>query len=180
MEDLREIVKSQKNCNSDTTEKLARIQKRIAMFKKYVDEFYNLVLHDWLKPIADDGNLTSHKEQIFITELTGEYKVSALYVSMGNISLYFKPIGTDLIGTFGRIDMYVNGNNDPAMFILAGERAKYPRIVTQVWVEGEPKPKLPEPEDMGKTVWKYVDRNGRIRYVSLNAKTFQDIIVNRL
>lgn len=154
----------------------------VARFVSYIEAFYHSIENDWLKDLHDDGLCDFKREEMFINEeRLGSYSVNELKVQMGNITVEFKPVGTVMIGTIGRIDMYVNGGYvSNALFIIVPENATGPRIRVVTWEEGVPKPK-PEPEvEVGQFVWKYVERGGRMNYVSLDKTSFQSIILKNI
>lgn len=178
---LKELLKQQEEKAKAAGVEEQVVQEKVAKYKSMVNEFYQSVLNDWLKELNDDGMLHPEYTDVIINEeLTGEYQVKGLTITMAQTKVRFRPIGTFLIGTPGRIDMYVNGNPEPEMFIIAGEKAKSPRIVTQEYVEGEQKPEEPKPIDYGAPVWKYVERTNRMRFVSIDANVFQQIIMEKL
>jgi hypothetical protein len=63
------------------------------------------------------------------------------------------------------------------MFILTGENVTSPRAHIVVTVNGERTRRRKEAEEPGKEVWKFVNRSGMMQYVSLDKKTFQQILM---
>lgn len=178
---LKELLRQQEERAKAAVIEEHVIQEKVEKYRSMVNEFYQSVLNDWLKDLNDDGMLHPEYNDVVISEeLTGEYLVKGLTITMAQTKVRFRPIGTFLIGTPGRIDMYVNGNPEPEMFIIAGEKAKSPRIVTQIYIEGEEKPEEPKPIDYGKSVWKYVERTNRMRFISIDSNIFQQIIMDKL
>ena len=148
-------------------------QERIDTFKKHVNEFYNLVCNDWLKDNIQKGLIeTKHRQIQIYEESLGNYEIDSLDIHIGNVVINFRPIGTILIGTRGRIDM--NYRSRSRMFVLTGENIKSPSAHIVISVNGE-KPR--KQKDSGREVWKFVDRRGMMSYVSLNAEVFQEIIM---
>lgn len=138
------------------------VQGRIEWFIKQLSEFYTLVCDNWLKSNIDAGEITVEEKSVTIhEELLGEYQVKGLNIIIGNLVVRLRPVGTILIGTRGRIDICYGSRR--SMFVLAGEHISSPRT------------KAKEP---GRVVWKYVDRSGLMKYVSLDADRFQQIILD--
>ena len=148
-------------------------QERIDTFKKHVEEFYNSVCNEWLKDNIEKGLIKTSRQTIRIHEESlGFYEIDALNITIGDIVVNLRPIGTILIGTRGRIDISYRSRS--GMFVLTGENIESPRAHIAIRVNGEMPPKQKDP---GREVWKFVDRRGMMSYVSLNAEVFQEIIM---
>lgn len=148
-------------------------QERIDMFKKHVEEFYDLVCKEWLKENIEKGLIVTKRHPIRVYEESlGIYDIDALVINIGNIVINLRPIGTILIGTRGRIDISYRSRS--GMFVLTGENIDSPSAQIVISVNGE---KPPKQKDPGREVWKFVDRRGMMNYVSLNAEVFQQIIM---
>lgn len=140
---------------------------RIEQFRTYVESFYSQLKNDWLAdyyetmhPVFED--ITIHEE------LLGEYNIRSLILTVGNEKIQFKPKGTILIGTPGRIDVVCNYRR--AMLILTGEKARTPKARI---INDEKKGKQPPK----KLVWKLVDERGMMSFVDLNADSIQELIM---
>lgn len=187
MESLKEMLLRQQKEEEERKKQEAQHPQMtrdeiVARFNKNIGIFINNVQNDWLKDLIDAGLCSCEVINMMLQEENiGLYRTIGLKVTMGRNVLEFHPIGTQLIGTIGRIDMIANGTHmHDVMFIIAPERATGPRNRVTSWVEGDPKPE-PKPEpDLGELVWKYVNRSGRMQYVSLNRDVFQGIILKAI
>lgn len=144
---------------------------RIEQFRTYVNDFYQKMETEWLAGFYEQLN-PSFEEITIHEEALGDYKVNSLSLTIGNDKVLFKPIGTILIGTPGRIDMTCNARK--GKFIMTGEKARTPQAHIRVSIAGEKIPK----RDYGNLVWKFVDERGMMSYVDLNANSMQKIIMN--
>ena len=79
---------------------------------------------DWLKSYQDKGLLKAmEKEKTIREEVLGEYKVKQLEYEFGKFRLVFEPMGRNILGAWGRIDVYLRGSKtDKYVLILLGEK----------------------------------------------------------
>lgn len=73
----------------------------------------------WLKPLTDEGTVRVTCSNITLNEekTLGEYEVPQASVRLGSEELKLKPVGSVIVGGFGRID--VIGPMGRAMLVLA-------------------------------------------------------------
>lgn len=72
----------------------------------------------WFKPLVDDGTVMSKKETVDLSEeQLGTYQSARLTLSLDRANLRIDPVGSIIIGGFGRLD--VSGPAGRAMLILA-------------------------------------------------------------
>ena len=148
-------------------------QERIDIFKKNVDEFYNLVCNEWLKDNIEKDLIKVNRQPVRIYEESlGLYEIDGMNITIGDIVINLRPIGTILIGTRGRIDISYRSRS--GMFVLTGENIESPSAHIEISVNGEKTRKRKYP---GREVWKFVDRRGMMSYINLNAEVFQQIIM---
>ena len=183
--DLKELLLKQKEEEAKKKEDAKPQMTKemiIERFRSFVIQFIDKVVGDWLKELMDEGLVQCDPFDIEISEeRLGTYSVVGLKTQIGKTEVVFRPVGTEMIGTIGRIDMIVNNRSiQDCMFILAPQKAKSPRIRVITWVEGEEKPKMPKEEDLGPLEWKYVERTDRMQYVSLNKESFQQVILKHI
>lgn len=146
-------------------------KERIEQFRKNVEYFYRKLREEWLGRFYEQ--MSPRFEDVTIhEEMLGDYPIRSLILTIGSDVVRFKPIGTILIGTSGRIDIICNARR--GKFILTGEKARNVRAHFRVSVNGEEAPK----RDYGKLVWKFVDERGMMSYVDLNADSVQRIIMD--
>jgi len=69
-------------------------------------ETFNKQIIDWLKEPIKEKLVTSHTEELNISEyLMGNYQAPSLVITSGKEIVSFKPIGKLVLGFNGRIDM---------------------------------------------------------------------------
>lgn len=175
-DDLMKELKEKKENAAKTAANTFNSQERIDQYKKRVEELYNLITEDWLHKNVEDGLITIAREPVTIREeMLGNYEVDSLIITIDGKRILLKPYGTILIGTRGRVDISCRMRN--GMFILTGENVTSPRAHVVVTVNGERPRRRKEAEEPGKEVWKFVNRSGMMQYVSLDKKTFQQILM---
>lgn len=175
-DELMKEIKEKKEKAAITPAHPFNPQETIDKYRKRVEELYSLIADNWLHENVEDGLISLKREPVTIREeRLGEYKVDSLIITIDRNKILLKPYGTILIGTRGRIDISCRMRS--GMFILTGENVTSPRAHIVVTVNGEKPRKSKEAEEPGNEVWKFVDRSGMMRYVSLDKKTFQQILM---
>ncbi len=109
-------------------------------------------------------------------EFSGIYTVNQLILTIGPSAIKFKPIGTMLIGSKGRVD--VIGPLGTARFVLVDKNLKHAgqMIRVSVTVEGEAPPK--EEARAPDWTWKLVSPAPDMRFIDLDQATFFDVILS--
>ena len=83
--------------------------QEIASWVNSVDEFYKQI-ELWFKDLIDEGLMKLEiKARETSEELLGEYTIRDLEISLGNRIVILEPFATNLIGSYGAIDMYMSG-----------------------------------------------------------------------
>lgn len=131
---------------------------------KHLDEFYRLA-EGFLRKYIEQGkvHLTWATKQLN-EEYTGSYDVASLEVQIGVVNILFDPIGTNLIGAKGRVDMH--GPHGTVKFVLVSKTASSPRIP-----KDEPEPAVEE------WAWKILTPPPNIRYIELEDEPFLSAIM---
>lgn len=175
-DDLMKEIKEKKEKAATTTAVPFSPQERIDRYKQRVEELYNLITGDWLRENIEAGLIAICREPItIIEERLGNYVVDSLTITIDGERILLKPFGTILIGTRGRVD--ISCRMHKGMFILTGENVTSPRAHIRVSINGEKPRKSKEAEDPGKEVWKFVNRSGMMKYISLDKQSFQQILM---
>ncbi|WP_201213991.1 hypothetical protein [Rhodocyclus purpureus] len=151
---------------------------------------WNRNLEDWLDHISHffkltseflDAYLASGQIQIdygtkrIIEEYIGEYEAKTATITIGKSKILLDPIGTNLIGAKGRIDMI--GPNGKVKFVLVDADASAPRISVRVWVQGEEPPSEIEKPKVVQWTWKIGTPPPNIKYIELNRESFFDSLM---
>ena len=89
---------------------------------KAVDEFYRSITA-WLKPLTDKPNSNlklSFEKMILSEEDIGDYEINKMMIVIKGHRVELEPVGTNLIGAKGRIDM--TGTYGMVRFLLVDKR----------------------------------------------------------
>ena len=122
-------------------------------------------VREWLKEYTQNNKITIEDAIIRIDEeIIGVYEVPKLKITIGSKIAELIPIGTNLIGTKGRVDLV--GDRRKSKFILADRSAK--GFTTQS--SGNNKPK--KPTSNINWVWKITSNPPQIVYTELNKDSF--------
>lgn len=140
---------------------------------KAVNEFYEKILV-YLKPY--EGRVQSEKKEVSMYEENiGEYKVKQLFLDILGDRVVFEPIGTLIIGAYGRIDM--SGRKGKVRFVLVDKNSDGPKVIARIF----PGDKIPaETQEASKKEpeldWKIATEPPKIKYIPLNAEIFADYL----
>lgn len=104
---ISEFLADRKKNEPKKTEKKVDWDKRKTRWLKSIDNLYNTVDSIILNNFQKAGfKVTSKKEKVRIfEEYIGAYNVDNYYVTADNIEIKFFPVGTIIIGAFGRVNM---------------------------------------------------------------------------
>jgi hypothetical protein len=115
-------------------EKLEKINKVSSLenvdIEKVKQEWFDRVntlytqTKDWFKSYITDGLFVIvEKDKKINEEHLGSYTIIQLEYEFGEHSLVFEPMGRNILGAWGRIDVYLRGSkSDRYMLILLGEK----------------------------------------------------------
>ena len=138
-------------------------------WKKYLHTFHKQV-EGYLQPYIASGQIKLERENIDIHEENiGTYEVDTLNITVGNQTITLTPIGTNLIGAKGRIDMV--GSNGTVIFILVPKDANNPKISVQIRSQNEPQ--KTQQQTTSTWTWKISTPPPRISYLELEEESFQ-------
>lgn len=148
--------------------------KWISSLKKLYELF-----EESLKQYTDNKKISLNYRDITLTEeFIGEYQVKTMIINIGNEEIKLRPIGTNLLGVEGRVDMI--GQSATAWIVLVDSRMKGTRDNIKVTfgdVVGRDKQ---EKENLNETinlVWKFVTSPPTREYIPVNEDTILDTIV---
>lgn len=78
---------------------------RLKDWLKSIENLY-VEINKWLSPFYDKNLITPHIRDIDVfEEFIGNYQIHKLELYIGNQILSFKPIGTLIMGSYGRVDI---------------------------------------------------------------------------
>jgi len=162
---------------NDTKEEQINWDEKKQFFIEKISEFYNII-DKYLKPyqndiVMKDSEITIYEEKI------GNYEVKKRTLNIKGTTIEFTPIGTILIGAWGRIDM--EGPNGVVKFVLVPENSESPKIETAILLTDEDRKKWKEKqanEDKKRVeatkTWKVATPAPNIKYLDLDLDIFFD------
>ena len=133
---------------------------------RHLDEFYQLA-EGFLRKYIDEGkvHITRTPKQIN-EEYIGSYEVTSLEVRIGAVKVRFDPIGTNLIGAKGRVDMH--GPHGTVKFVLVPKTASA-RMIRVIVQE--------KPVEVEEWVWKISTQPPNIKCIELEEESFLSTIM---
>ena len=162
---------------SDTQNEQINWEEKKQFFIEQVDEFYNII-DKYLEPFKDkieikDGEITIYEENL------GSYKIKKRSVNIKNNIVEFIPVGTILVGAWGRID--VKGPNGSVKFVLVPENRSAPKVEISILSTDEDKKMWEERQKNEaeiikntRKVWKIATQPPNIKYLDLDEDIFFD------
>lgn len=141
---------------------------------KQVDYLYSRV-SELLSPHFRSREITSEFVPFSVfEELLGSYEVRSLVLNLGASKIQFKPIGTYLIGSPGRVDMV--GLRSSVRLVLTPPGAVAP--VFKVSTSPVPKRNEPSPVvEIKKFEWKISSNPPRITYTEITKESLEKAII---
>lgn len=122
------------------------------------------MVQGWLAEYAEEGDIEVQTEDIQLNEeQVGYYNAPLVKIRVGSQFVKLKPIGTFLIGAYGRVDM--EGARGKSRLILVPAGSTGPRIVFNA--------DLP-PEQPVTLAWKIATPPPTTKYIDLTKDSFLD------
>ncbi len=141
--------------------------KRRDEWLEYLGDFYKQV-EEFLTEYLASGDVSMEYQDKYINEeLVGHYPAQSLRLRIRGRDVILDPVGTNLIGARGRVDM--TGPAGTVQFVLIGWDVI--RVRTRPETEAEAETNMPE------WVWKIAIPPPGIRYLDLNAESFPDALM---
>ena len=142
---------------------------------QHLGQFYGLV-EKFMGEYIDQNKVRLRRGSKKLNEeFIGEYSVDTMTLDIGPNSVIFDPVGTNLIGAKGRVDM--RGAKGVVKFVLVPEDATAIGWQSRVVVGVDPVP-VPEPvERVGRWKWKIATPPPKVRCVELCRDSFQDAVM---
>ncbi|MBN4082500.1 hypothetical protein JYT13_01690 [Mariprofundus ferrooxydans] len=138
--------------------------------------FFKIRLKFFLKSHIESGKLTLTTRSICLREeYIGSYDVDALDIILGDTKITLTPIGTNLIGAKGRVDM--KGPRGTVKFVLVPKDSSSPSISIQVRIQGKDMPTKEETKPIADWGWKISTPPPRISYIELEEESFQTALM---
>jgi len=86
-----------------------------------VEELYSQI-EEWFRDLLEQGLMAVRRTPKELSEeYLGTYQIEVLQIEMGDTTVVLDPVGRNIIGATGRIDMYVRGYRDDAMLLIRVE-----------------------------------------------------------
>ena len=139
---------------------------------KHLDKFYDLIGGFLQKYIDEKKIYTRWATKDINEDYIGNYEAPSLEVSIGAvIKIHFDPIGTNLIGAKGRVDMH--GPHGTVRFVLVPKTDSSPtRVIIQESLD-----RVMGESNLEECAWKIATRPPDIKYIELEKEEFLSAIM---
>lgn len=140
--------------------------------QRWLDNLRELggMVHEWLAEYATDGDIEVQTQEILLSEdQVGRYKAPQVKIRVGSQLVKLRPIGTFLIGAYGRVDM--EGPRGVCRLILVPANASEPRILFNATIP---------PDQPVELAWKIVTPPPTSKYIDLTKRSFLDELMRVL
>lgn len=149
--------------------------KQVEHFSRQIEEIYKIA-REALEVYVDEGSakLTIQKRDIFEELLSGVeeyyYQVDEMIIQIGRSRVTLTPIGINIIGAMGRIDM--DGPLGKAVLLLTNSGG--PKFKVQSPFDKLPASESPVVQPEEEQVWQFMIRTPKLHYVEVNVDTFKE------
>lgn len=142
---------------------------------EHLSQFYTEV-EAYLKEYIENGKLKhEYVENTIQEEYIGSYSVKFLKIALGENKVKFEPVGTNLIGANGRVDLV--GANGKVKFVLVDKDSSGPNINITVRTKGQEPPKEDVSQVNKEWKWKIATPPPKINYTDIDQNTFLDALM---
>lgn len=146
----------------------------------YLDLLY-ININNYLKTYIENGAMHIEYRPIEINEeFSGPYEMRSMLLHIGVSVIVFKPIGTMLIGSKGRVD--VHGPRGTARLGLVNKKFEDARQMIQIRVipagQQATAPESPPQPEKIEWEWKIMAPAPTIKFITLTEETFFDMILS--
>lgn len=108
-----------------------------------VDMLYRDI-RNWLKSYIDKNYMSLHFYEITLSEEPiGKYDISVLEIDLGEASAVFRPVGRNIIGADGRVDIYMNGHFSDRKMLILREDDEGQNFQWELWESADGKNRKP-------------------------------------
>lgn len=141
---------------------------------QYLDQFYKLV-EGYMREYVDQGKVRLQRGvKKLHEEFIGDYPAATVTLHIGRNRIVFDPVGTNLIGAKGRVDM--RSAKGTVKFVLVPEDATAMRWRSHIGLADDPVPDEPV-ERVENWAWKIATPPPKVRCLELCKDSFQDAIM---
>jgi hypothetical protein len=155
-------------------------KQQLQEWRHYLDVLYKQIEGYMASYVADGAAKITLGDIDLNEEFSGPYTVRQMLLEIGRSSITFKPIGTMLIGSKGRVD--IQGPRGNARLALVNKNATSAHDLVRVTVSvvsASQRPSPPKREHVRiEWAWKIIDSPPRIRFLDLTQESFFDMILS--
>ncbi|MEK4529766.1 hypothetical protein NST38_30650 [Paenibacillus sp. FSL H8-0104] len=159
----------------------AKLSNKVTVdMQMIVDHFIERVstlfifIEDILEPfIADKTIVIERRQRHIIEEDYGEYDVQELIIDVSGDKVHLTPVGANIIGAVGRIDM--RGPQKSAVMLLTREAG--PQINTYISPHEAPQPEAITLERLTAMEWQFLERVPRSHYLEFSPDSFKQMLM---
>ena len=149
--------------------------KELEEWQYHLEEFNRCVSNFLQKYVDQDKVKIETVTKRIHEQYIGRYEVPAIKVEIGNNRVNLDPVGTNLFGAKGRVDM--NGPNGTVRFVLVPKNSTAPRIVVRIQGGGVETKQDESIQEVTDWVWKISTPPPNIKYIELEEGSFQTAIM---
>ncbi len=107
--------------------------RRRSVWTEQVGILYRNV-EKWLKRYVEKNYISIHFYDVTLREEhIGKYSMDVLELDLGEHSVLFRPVGTNIIGAYGRVDWYMAGRPDDKRMLILRENDETRGFEWELW-----------------------------------------------
>lgn len=137
-------------------------------------------IHEWLEPLANQGLISFSTSQVLVNEMRiGGYHAPMLIIQSGAQAVHFEPVGTEIIGAYGRVDMK---GQKPITILWVPRSAVRPRVTVTIapGPAGATKGETPKWTPPADRAWKIATSPPRITLIDLTSDELSAALMEAL
>ena len=151
-------------------------KQQLAEWLQYLDALYRQI-EKTVSAYIERGVATIEFHKIELNEdFSGLYNAPQMLLRIGSSTIVFKPIGTMLIGSKGRVD--VQGPQGSARLSLIDKNVTHARQLVRIRVSKPDDPPQEPKRDKIEWVWKIMTPAPEMNFVELTEDSFFDMILS--
>lgn len=154
-------------------------KQQLQEWREYLQQLYREI-EKYMKSYINTGTAKLSYHDIELNEeFSGPYSVPEMSLVIGRSTITFKPVGTMLIGSKGRVD--VQGPRGAIRLGLVNRAITHASQMISITVSVLGSPAPPEPTQNNKPiewVWKIITPAPQMKFIDLTEDNFFDMILN--
>lgn len=176
--DFDEFIRRQRAAK-EATSKSFDPERELQEWRQYLKTLYDTIEQFMASYIEQGSAEIDYRDIELNEEFSGPYKVEQMSLTIGASIVTFKPVGTMLIGSKGRVD--VQGPRGAGRLALVGKNISRARQMISVTIVNPASPQNEKPNQKQQPiewVWKIITPAPQMQFIDLTENSFFTLIIS--